>query len=184
MTAKVASPACRGLGMQRSVKSQALASHPGPIVLHSKYQTPPPPPTRALLSAFDAAAFCSLSSRSCRSVWVYLLIQPCCQTPVGRKVSTLGLVRLHQSRRRRTACPIIWEGPAAPLTPSSILLLQGGCSSDASMLPCGFNPPRLLKTLCPSLCCVLRPRRSHFYLLSPLTAEGMTASCRKRFVSS
>lgn len=40
MTAKVASPACGGLGMQRSVKSQALALHPGPIVLHSKYQTP------------------------------------------------------------------------------------------------------------------------------------------------
>lgn len=38
MTAKVASPAvaCRGLGMQRSVKSQALTLHRGPIVLHSQ----------------------------------------------------------------------------------------------------------------------------------------------------
>lgn len=34
--------ACRGLGMQRSVKSQALTLHPGPIVLHSPSTAKPP----------------------------------------------------------------------------------------------------------------------------------------------
>lgn len=131
----------------------------------------------------EAAVFPLVGSvfRSGKLRSVYLHIQPCRQPPVGCKAATLGVVRL----QLRTARPIIWEGPAVPLTLPSILILQG-CCSYTSMLPCGFNPPPQSSenTLSITLLCVLRPRRSHFYLLSPLTAEGMTACCRKRFVSS
>jgi len=62
MTAKVASPAiaCRGLGMQRSVKSQALTLHWGPIVLHSQ----------SIANPHKARAFCCLCLFSSGS-WCY-----------------------------------------------------------------------------------------------------------------
>ena len=46
----VPSLACRGLGMQRSVKSQALTLHRGPIVLHSQ----------SIANPHKARAFCCL----------------------------------------------------------------------------------------------------------------------------
>lgn len=74
--------------MQRSVKSQALR----PTQDQLSYQ-PPPTPQQQQGRCFLLFALWKLR-------WVYLLIQPCCQTPVGRKVATLGLVGLHQSCRR------------------------------------------------------------------------------------
>lgn len=61
MTVKVASPACPGLGTQRSAKSQALASHPGPIVLHSK--SPPSRQGRCCLSLTALRSLFELQKR-------------------------------------------------------------------------------------------------------------------------
>lgn len=67
MTAKVASPKSsprRGLGMQRSVKSQALAAlHRGPIVLHSQsIANPHKARASRCLCLFHAAGFLLLRS--------------------------------------------------------------------------------------------------------------------------
>lgn len=67
MTAKVASPKSsprRGLGMQRSIKSQALAAlHRGPIVLHSQsIANPHKARASRCLCLFHAAGFLLLCS--------------------------------------------------------------------------------------------------------------------------
>lgn len=160
----VPSLACRGLGMQRSVKSQALTLHRGPIVLHSQ-SIANPHKARAFCClclfhlAVDVAGFTSdfyfyacfyllftlfmlfcgwLSLNYLSLLPLYSLcfpIMPECrglytaavwwglsvfslstyptlsQTPVGCKVTTLGLVWPHQSKKLElwTACPIIWD---------------------------------------------------------------------------
>lgn len=164
----VPSLACRGLGMQRSVKSQALTLHRGPIVLHSQ-SIANPHKARAFCClclfhlALDVAGFTSdfyfcarfyllftsfyllfygwlwLNYGSLLPLWSLCFpIMPrrrglytasvwwglsgeavfslsthptLSQTPVGCKVTTLGLVWPHQSKKRQlwTACPIIWD---------------------------------------------------------------------------
>lgn len=64
---------------------------------------------------------------------------------------------------------------------SALVLVRGSNPS----FPTGFWKHFVhLLMFCVSASSPSRPRRSHFYLLSPLTAEGMTGSRRKRFVSS
>lgn len=143
----VPSLACRGLGMQRSIKSQALTLHRGPIVLHSQSIANPHKARAFCLCVFHLAGFLLLlvstfywprvrlsakppSSHRCRGSSgegprsVYLLAQPSRQTPAGCKVATLDCLTAPK-RDQATADSLSYylgQRPAVPLTLSHCLL--------------------------------------------------------------
>lgn len=237
----VPSLACRGLGMQRSVKSQALTLHRGPIVLHSQ-SIANPHKARAFccLCLFHAAGFLLLrlflpfirfmsagdfrrmiclwkasvfpiSAQPLSAEAVFSLsthptllsnpswlqshhIRPCLTAPKqeAATLDSLSYYLGHRPAMPLTLCHVACShykpsGSRGP--PACILSVCVYTSTCVSV--CGFNPSFFptgfwkhfvhLLMLCVS---ALRPRRSHFYLLSRLTADGMTGSRRKRFVSS
>lgn len=245
----VPSLACRGLGMQRSVKSQALTLHRGPIVLHSQ-SIANPHKARAFCClcrfhpAVDVAGFstsalvcffffslpfftpallfvsrrlspsvCFFPATARRLYLVYLLgptrrskpqlvakvatLRPRLTAPKQESGGTLDSLSYYLGRRPampltlcHVACshykPSGSRGPPACILSvcvytSALVLVRGSNPS----FPTGFWKHFVhLLMFCVSASSPSRPRRSHFYLLSPLTAEGMTGSRRKRFVSS
>lgn len=83
MTAKVASPACPGLGIQRSVSSQALAASTRTDCPSLKAPTPP---TRALLSLSDDRFSSPSPTGACGSA-LSLSTHPTLPTNPGRMQS-------------------------------------------------------------------------------------------------
>lgn len=208
--------------MQRSVKSQALTLHRGPIVLHSQSvrKTPTKQGHSVVCASFmwlrfyfcafirfmsagdfrrmirlwkaffyffpisaqppSAEAVFSLSARptlSSNPGWSRSRhIRPCLSAP-KQEAATLDSLSYYLGRRPAmplTLCHIAWSHykPFGSRGPPACIL---SAHMSTCVSACGFVPTGSWKTLCPSLDApCLGPRRSHFYLLSGLTAGGMT----------